>query len=144
MIIYNASWVKVLMLASMMLAGLNFYSCQKDEFVFKDGAQKTFRNCYSTVVSRIDVPERILAGRSADFGVLYIKPTPCYELRGFQLESKANNITITVCLKEPREVCVDMLDSGYEYFSVTFSQAGNYKIIFKDYDGEKSIGFTVE
>jgi hypothetical protein len=144
MITYNTSWVKVLMLASIMLAGLNFHSCQKDEFFFNDGAQKSFRNCYSTVVSRIDVPERILAGRSADFGVLYIKPTPCYELRGFQLESKANNISLTVCLKEPREVCVDMLDSGYDYFSVTFSQPGIYKITYKDYDGEKNIGFTVE
>jgi hypothetical protein len=132
-----------LLMGIKLLVSFMFLSCEKNDIFYESGSRKSSHNCYSAVVSEIEIPGIILTGQPTDFKVTYVKPTPCYNFQGIRLESQGRLIQLTVCLGVPKTPCIDVLDGGQEVFSITFHQPGFYQLRYRDYNDEKMVSFQV-
>ncbi len=121
---------------SLSLAAL-LMSCMKDDAFDENIGRNHKRSCYQTVIKSLDVPNEIQAGKATVLGVNYMKPTPCYSLDGFQLIGQRTLLKLNVCLKVPVQPCVDVIDWGYDTFSVTIHKPGIYQIYYNGVAGEE-------
>lgn len=117
--------------------------CQKKDVPLEMMPKDEIANCFSAIVTAIELPEQIQAGQAFVVKVEYMKPTPCDNLQGFQLQRSRNVLNLDVCLLLSSDPCITVIEMAHAQFSLTLYSAGTYVLRFKGAGGDESISVVV-